>query len=63
MLKRWLEEYHKAFAVLLLVLAALNGWIAHAIFSKHPMMALTNGAMAVLIVLGVILFWRAGRRG
>jgi len=31
--------------------------IAHAIFPKHPSMALMNGAMAVAIVLGVALFW------
>jgi len=63
MFKKWLDGYHKALAVLLLVVAALNGWIGHAIFPKHAVMALTNGAMAVVIGLGVILFWRAGRSG
>ena len=63
MFKKWLDGYHKALAVLLLVLAALNGWIADAILPRHPIMALTNGAMAVVIVLGVILLWRAGRSG
>jgi hypothetical protein len=40
-----------------------NGWAAYALYPKHPMMALANGAMAVAIVLGVILFWHPGRRG
>lgn len=60
MFKKWLDGYHKALAVLLLVLAALNGWIAHAILSKHPVMALAHAAMALVIVLGVILSWGAG---
>ena len=63
MLKKWLEEYPQALAVLLLVLAAVNGWIAHAIFPKHPIMALANGAMAAVVVLGVALFWGASRSG
>jgi len=55
MRKEWLEDHYKALRVLLLVLAALNGWIAYAILPEHPTMALANGVMAVLIVLGVIL--------
>ncbi len=60
MRKEWLEDHYKALRVLLLVLAALNGWIAYAIRPEHPIMALANSAMAVLIVLGVILSRRAG---
>ena len=63
MLKKWLEEYPQALAVLLLVLAAVNGWIAHAIFPQHPIMAFANGAMTVVIILGVALLWGAGRCG
>ena len=49
MLKKWLEEHLKLFGVLLLFLAALNGWVAYAIFSDHPIMASANAAMAVVI--------------
>jgi hypothetical protein len=61
--KKWVEACPKVLAIVLLLLAAVNGWIAHAIFPKHPIMALANGAMAVVIVLGVALFWGAGRSG
>jgi hypothetical protein len=63
MLRKWLEEDYKALSVLLLVLAALNGWIAYAILHEHPVMALANAAMAVVIVLGVIICRRAGGAG
>ncbi len=61
-MKKWLEEHLKLFGVLLLVLAALNGFIAYAIFPQHPIMALANGVMAVAIILGVILLWGVGER-
>jgi len=61
MLKKWLEEHLKVFGVVLLALAALNGWVAYAIFPEHPIMALANGAMAGVIILGVILLWGAGK--
>ena len=61
MVKKRLEECPKVFAIVLLMLAAVNGWIAHAIFPKHPIKALANGAMAVAIVLGVALSWGVGR--
>jgi hypothetical protein len=60
MRKKWLEGHYKALRVLLLVPAALNGWIAYAIRPEHPLMALANGAMGVLIALGVILSRREG---
>ena len=60
MLKKWLEEHFKLFGVLLLVMAALNGWVAYEIFPDYPIMALANGAMAVAILVGVILLWGAG---
>jgi hypothetical protein len=63
MCKEWLEEHYKALRVLLLVLAALNGWIAYAILPEHSIMALANGVMAVLIILGVILSRRVGGPG
>lgn len=63
MLKKRLEECPKVLAIVLFMLAVVNGWIAHAIFPKHPIMALANGAMAVVIILGVALFWGAGRCG
>jgi hypothetical protein len=36
MRKECSEDHHKILRVLLLVLAALNGWIAYAILSEHP---------------------------
>ena len=59
MRKDWLEDHHAVLGILLLALAIINGWLA--IFSEHPIMALANGPMAVVLALGVILFWRAGR--
>lgn len=60
MLKEWFEEHYELVRVLLLVLAAINGWMAYAIFPEHPIMASANAAMAVVIALGVILLWGAG---
>ena len=59
MRKEWLEEHYKALRALLLVLAALNGWIAYAIFPEHHILASANGAMAVVIIGAVILSRRA----
>lgn len=63
MLKEWFEEHYELVRALLLVLAALNGWMAYLIFPEHPFMALANAAMAVAILLGVVVFWRAGEPG
>ena len=63
MRKERLEDHYKALRVLLLVLAALNGLIAYAVLPEHPIMALANGAMAVLIALGFILSRQAGGPG
>jgi hypothetical protein len=57
MLQKWIEKHFKLFGILLLVVAALNGWVAYAIFPEHPIMASANGAMAVVIALGVALSW------
>jgi len=59
-MNKWFEEHHKLLRVVLLVLAALNGWTAYAIFSVHPILALANGALAAVIVRVVVLSWRAG---
>ncbi len=53
--KKWIEKHFELFRILLLVLATLNAWIAYEISLEHPIMALANGAMAVVITLGVIL--------
>lgn len=55
MLKRWFEEHLRLFGALLLVLAVLNGGAAYKTFPEHPIIAIANGAMAALIILGVIL--------
>ena len=60
MRKEWLEDHYKALRVLLLVLAALNGWIAFAILPEHPILASANCGMAVAIIFGVLSSWRAG---
>jgi hypothetical protein len=59
-MKKWLGEHLKLFGILLLVLSALNGWVAYAIFSDHPIMGSANAAMAVVIALGVALSWGTG---
>ena len=63
MQKELFEKYYRVLGILLLVLAPINAWAAYALYPEHPIMALTNGAMAVVTVLGVILFWHPGRRG
>jgi uncharacterized membrane protein (DUF441 family) len=64
LLKKWIEEHFKLFGVLLLILAVLNTWVASEIFLDYPIMALANGAMAIVIVVGVILSWgQAGPSG
>ena len=63
MQKELFEKYYRVLGILLLVLASINAWAAYALYREHPIMALANGAMAVVTVLGVILFWHPGRRG
>jgi hypothetical protein len=58
--KKWIEQHFKLFGVLLLVLAALNGWVAYSIVLAHPIMAMANAVTALVIVLDVFRFWRAG---
>lgn len=60
MLQKWFEKHFNLMRVLLLVLAAVNTWVASEIFLDYPIMALANGAIAIVIVVGVILLWRAG---
>lgn len=55
MFKMWIEKHFELFRLLLLVLATLNAWIAYEVFLEHPIMALANGMMAVVITVGVIL--------
>jgi hypothetical protein len=61
--KKWIEKHLNLFGVLLLILAAVNTWIASEIFLDYPIMALANGAMAIVIVVGVMLLWGAGKSG
>lgn len=61
MFKKWVESHFKLFRVLLLILAAVNTWIASEILSDYPLMAFANGAMAIAIVVGVLLLWEAGK--
>lgn len=59
--KRWIEKHLKLFGVLLLIMAGLNTWVASEIFLDYPILALANGAMAILIAVGVIALWGAGK--
>jgi uncharacterized SAM-binding protein YcdF (DUF218 family) len=63
MQKHLFEKLHQVSGILLLVLAPINGWMAYTLYRQHPIMASANAAAAVVIVPGVIFFWRAGRRG
>jgi hypothetical protein len=58
--KKWIDKHFKLFGVLLLVLAAVNTWVASEIFLDYPITALANGAMAIVIVVGVLSLWSAG---
>jgi len=60
-MRKWVEDHPDVLGIFLLLLAVINGWLA--IFAKDPISALANGAMAVVLVVGVTFFWRAGRRG
>jgi uncharacterized membrane protein len=57
MVRDWIGKHQRIVSVFFLVLAALNGWVSYTIFSQHPIMALTNAAMALVLVVGVILTW------
>ena len=59
--KKWVENHFKFFIALLLILAAVNTWVASEIFPDYPIMGLANGTMALVIVVGVILLWGAGK--
>lgn len=59
MFKNSIEKHFKLFGALLLILAALNTWVAYAIFPEHPMMALANVGMAAAIVFGVSVSWHS----
>jgi hypothetical protein len=61
MFRKWFEQHFKLTRILLLVMAALNGWVASRIFNEYPIMSLLNGLMAIAITLGVILLWGTGR--
>ncbi len=61
MSKKWIEKHFKLFGVLLLIMAGLNAWVAYEIFAQHPLITLTNGVMAIVIVVGVMLLWGAGK--
>lgn len=63
MLKQWIEHHFKLVGVVLLVLAAVNTCVASEILPDYPIMAFMNGAMAIVIVVGVILSWGAGKSG
>jgi hypothetical protein len=63
MFRKWFEEHFKLMRILLLVMAALNGWVAYGIFNEYPIMALLNGLMAIAITIGVIMLWGAGKSG
>lgn len=63
MQKHLFERVHQILGILLLILAPINGWMAYTLYAQHPIMASANGALAVVIVAGVALFWRSGRRG
>lgn len=60
MFREWFEEHFKLMRILLLVMAALNGWVAYRIFNEYPIMSLLNSLMAIAITLGVILLWGEG---
>lgn len=57
MLRKWVAEHHRIVCVFLLALAVLNAWVSYMLFSQHPIMALANGTMALILILGVIFTW------
>ena len=64
MQKHLFERLHQVSGILLLVLASINGWMAYTLYAQHPIMASANAAAVVVVIVpGVIFFWRAGRRG
>ncbi len=56
-LTEWVGDHPAAVRVFLLALVVLNGWISYTIYSEHPLMALLNATMALVLVVGVILTW------
>ena len=62
MQKDLFERDHRALGIMLVILAPVNAWMAYTLYPQHPLMASASAGMAVVIVAGVVLFWRAGKR-
>ncbi len=57
MRKPWYEDNYRLAGVML-VIAAINGWLAYEFGSKHPIMAFIHAAVAVVMVLAVVFCWK-----
>jgi FtsH-binding integral membrane protein len=57
MRKQWYEKHYLLEGVMLAV-AAINGWLAYAFGSQHPIMAFLHAVMAVAMVLAVVFCWK-----
>ena len=62
MQKDLFEKHDRALGIVLLILVPVNAWMAYALYPQHPIMASASATTAVVIVAGVVLFWRSGRR-
>jgi predicted negative regulator of RcsB-dependent stress response len=55
--RNWLVDHHRLVCMFLLALGVLNGWVSWSIFRQHPLMAMANAVMALVLVAGVIVTW------
>ncbi len=59
MFRRWVDDHFKLVGTFLLILAGLNLLISYTLFPEHPIMALANATMAVILAVGVLMSWRS----
>ena len=53
----WMTSHRRTVYVIFLALAGLNGWLSYQMFAPHPLLALANAAMALLLAIFVISTW------
>ncbi len=56
---RWSPRVVQIVRGFLMALAVLNAWISYTIFPQHPVMAVANAIMVVILVYIIVLAWGA----
>ncbi|HUY13720.1 MAG TPA: hypothetical protein VMX16_08845 [Terriglobia bacterium] len=54
-LEKWIHNHPALAHLILLILAGINAWSAWHVFSRSPILALVQGILSVLLLLGAML--------